>query len=100
MIEGGAIDWASHDNSIARQIEEEIEFNEAVEAVVKWVKTKNYPFLFPISSDNVKFLYETNSCTKINSQSSLLVLIPLPSQWNVFVHLLPYYFRKVGYTKL
>ncbi len=37
MIEGGAIDWASHDNSSMRMIEEEIDFNNSVEAVVDWV---------------------------------------------------------------
>jgi alkaline phosphatase len=38
MIEGGAIDWASHANQTGRTIEEEIDFNDAVEAVVKWVE--------------------------------------------------------------
>jgi alkaline phosphatase len=37
MIEGGAVDWASHDNNLARMIEEQIDFNTAVEAVVEWV---------------------------------------------------------------
>jgi len=41
MVEGGAIDWASHSNVFARMIEEEIEFNKAVEAVVKWIETKS-----------------------------------------------------------
>ncbi|MCP2330729.1 alkaline phosphatase [Actinoalloteichus caeruleus] len=38
MIEGGAVDWASHDNDTARVIEEQIDFNRAVEAVVDWVE--------------------------------------------------------------
>ncbi|MBL7154682.1 MAG: alkaline phosphatase [Phycisphaerae bacterium] len=38
MIEGGAVDWASHDHQSGRVIEEEIEFNKAVEAVLKWVE--------------------------------------------------------------
>jgi alkaline phosphatase len=37
MIEGGAVDWAGHDNQSARMIEEQIDFNRAVEAVVQWV---------------------------------------------------------------
>ncbi len=37
MIEGGAVDWAAHDNEAGRTIEESIDFNRAVEAVVKWV---------------------------------------------------------------
>jgi len=38
MIEGGAVDWASHGNSSNRVIEEEIDFNRAVEAVCQWVE--------------------------------------------------------------
>ena len=38
MIEGGAVDWASHNNQSGRMIEEEIGFNRAVEAVVNWVE--------------------------------------------------------------
>ena len=38
MIEGGAIDWAGHANQSARLIEEMIDFNRAVETVVKWVE--------------------------------------------------------------
>jgi alkaline phosphatase len=38
MIEGGAIDWASHANQSGRVIEEESAFVAAVEAVAVWVK--------------------------------------------------------------
>lgn len=38
MIEGGAIDWAGHDNHLGRMIEEQIDFNRTVEAVVDWVE--------------------------------------------------------------
>ena len=38
MIEGGAIDWAGHANQSGRVIEEEIDFNKAVKAVVDWVQ--------------------------------------------------------------
>jgi alkaline phosphatase len=38
MIEGGAIDWAAHSNQSGRMIEEAIEFERAVEAVVDWVQ--------------------------------------------------------------
>ncbi|MDQ1292684.1 MAG: alkaline phosphatase [Actinomycetota bacterium] len=37
LIEGGAVDWASHDNSLGRLIEEQSEFNRAVEMVVAWI---------------------------------------------------------------
>ena len=37
MVEGGAIDWAGHDNDSVRNIEETLEFHEAVDTVVEWV---------------------------------------------------------------
>ena len=37
MIEGGAIDWAGHANDSARLVEEQIAFDNAVQAVVDWV---------------------------------------------------------------
>jgi alkaline phosphatase len=38
MIEGGAVDWASHGNQSGRMIEEQIAFNKTIEAVVAWVE--------------------------------------------------------------
>ncbi len=38
MIEGGAVDWAGHGNQSGRVIEEQEDFNKAVEAVCQWVK--------------------------------------------------------------
>jgi alkaline phosphatase len=38
MIEGGAVDWASHGNGSGRMIEEAIDFENAVLAVGDWVK--------------------------------------------------------------
>lgn len=37
MVEGGAIDWAGHGNQSGRLIEEQEDFNNAVEAVCEWV---------------------------------------------------------------
>jgi len=37
MVEGGAIDWASHDNRTDRMIEETIDFLNTVESVIKWI---------------------------------------------------------------
>ncbi len=37
MVEGGAIDWAAHGGQSGRMIEETVEFNDAVEAVIAWV---------------------------------------------------------------
>jgi alkaline phosphatase len=43
MIEGGAVDWANHGNLKGRMIEEEMDFNKAVQAVVDWVnKNSNW----------------------------------------------------------
>lgn len=41
MIEGGAIDWAGHANQLNRIIEEEIDFNKAVTAVISWVEANS-----------------------------------------------------------
>jgi alkaline phosphatase len=38
MVEGGAVDWASHFNQTGRMIEELIAFTEAVDAVIEWVE--------------------------------------------------------------
>jgi len=37
MVEGGAVDWANHANNLPRMIEEQVDFNNAVQAVVDWV---------------------------------------------------------------
>jgi alkaline phosphatase len=37
MIEGGAVDWASHSNESGRLIEEMNDFNKSIKAVVHWV---------------------------------------------------------------
>ena len=39
MVEGGAIDWANHNNQAGRMIEEQVSFVETIEAVVTWVET-------------------------------------------------------------
>lgn len=38
MVEGGAVDWAAHANHTARIIEEQIDFDDSVAAVIKWVE--------------------------------------------------------------
>ncbi|MFA5258372.1 MAG: alkaline phosphatase, partial [Opitutales bacterium] len=40
-IEGGAIDWAAHANQPGRLIEEQVDFNDAVSAVVDWIETNS-----------------------------------------------------------
>jgi alkaline phosphatase len=41
MVEGGAVDWACHGNQSGRVIEEEIDFNKSVEAVLEWVRASS-----------------------------------------------------------
>jgi alkaline phosphatase len=41
MIEGAAVDWAGHERFPGRTIEEQIDFNLAVDAVVDWVETNS-----------------------------------------------------------
>jgi alkaline phosphatase len=41
MVEGGAIDWASHANESGRMIEEEMDFTNAVKAVVQWIEEES-----------------------------------------------------------
>jgi alkaline phosphatase len=38
MVEGGAVDWANHDNQLGRMIEEQIDFNQAVRAAIDWIQ--------------------------------------------------------------
>jgi alkaline phosphatase len=41
MIEGGAVDWAAHGNQSGRMIEEQIDFDNAVEAVLNWIQANS-----------------------------------------------------------
>lgn len=41
MVEGGAVDWAAHANSTGGIIEEQMDFNAAVEAGVDWVEAES-----------------------------------------------------------
>lgn len=54
MIEGGAIDWAGHDNHAGRMIEEMVDFNNAIKAAVDWVeKNSNWnETLIVVTSDH------------------------------------------------
>lgn len=41
MVEGGAVDWMGHANNMPRFIEEQIDFDRAVDAVIDWVETNS-----------------------------------------------------------
>ncbi|MCJ1706499.1 alkaline phosphatase [Microbacterium sp. VKM Ac-2923] len=38
MVEGGAVDWAGHANQTTRIVEEQLSFNDSVDAVTDWVE--------------------------------------------------------------
>ncbi len=38
MVEGGAVDWANHANQLGRLIEEQNDFNNAVDEAIVWIK--------------------------------------------------------------
>lgn len=42
MVEGGAVDWMAHANNTRRVIEEQMDFNHAVQAAVEWVNTHSH----------------------------------------------------------
>ena len=41
VVEGGAVDWASHSNNMDLMVGELIDFDEAVDAVIDWVNTND-----------------------------------------------------------
>jgi hypothetical protein len=41
VVEGGAVDWAGHGRTLGRLIEEQIDFDNAVQAVVDWIKNNS-----------------------------------------------------------
>lgn len=41
MIEGGAVDWMGHANDMPRFIEEQIDFNQSIDAVIEWVEANS-----------------------------------------------------------
>ncbi len=41
VVEAGAVDWANHDSDLARSIEEQIDFDRTVAAVVRWIETNS-----------------------------------------------------------
>lgn len=71
MIEGGAVDWAGHDNRPGRLIEEQIDFDLAVEAVVAWVeKHSNW-------DDTMLFITADHECGYLTGPGSDPDWIPL-----------------------
>lgn len=62
MVEGGAVDWAMHDNQLGRAIEEYIEFNAAIQYVISYLdaNTNGHNWqntLVIVTSDHDHLLY-------------------------------------------
>lgn len=100
MIEGGAIDWASHSNYKGRMIEEQIDFNNAVKAVYDWIeKNSNWnETLLIITAD-----HETGYISGLNGFNSEIINNgkgKLPTfQFNSIHHtnvLVPLYAKGIG----
>lgn len=70
MIEGGAIDWASHSNYKGRMIEEQNDFNKAVKSVIDWIEKYSSwdETLLIITAD-----HETGYLTGTNGYNSEIV---------------------------
>lgn len=41
MVEGGAIDWASHANELGRMVEEQVAFFDTIQTVIDWVEANS-----------------------------------------------------------
>lgn len=112
MVEGGAVDWACHGNQSGRVIEEEIAFNEAVEAAINWVE-KNSSWdetMIVVTADHeTGYLTGPNSGVKVGiAGTKKSVLNPLMNngkgklpgmEWHVTNHtnsLVPLYAKGVG----
>jgi alkaline phosphatase len=113
MVEGGAVDWASHGNHSGRMIEEEIDFNHAVESAVAWVeKNSKWDETLIIVTGDHETGYLTGPESNPESQETLLsiheIWKPLKNngtgkipgmEWHTHGHsnsLIPFYAKGVG----
>lgn len=103
MVEGGAVDWAAHANNLPRIIEEQIDFNHSVSAVVDWVEAHSSwdETLVIVTSDHGNGLLQgldsaENAYSAITNQGA--GALPLV-QWNSDTHtreLVPLYAHGAG----
>ncbi|WP_315095894.1 alkaline phosphatase [uncultured Cellulomonas sp.] len=101
MIEGGAIDSAAHENNTAGVVEEQVEFNDAVQAVVDWVETSSSwdETLVIVTADHeTGYLWGPGSNPVRNPIVGTAGTAPAV-QWNTVNHsnqLVPFYATGVG----
>ena len=103
MVEGGAIDWAGHDNHLGRLIEEMTDFNHSVEAAVEWVEENSSwdETLIIVTSDHeTGYLTGPNHPEPVNDPVVNNGQGNLPEvQWNYGSHtnmLVPFYAKGPG----
>ncbi len=103
MIEGGAIDWASHDNHLGRTIEEQFDFNRSVDAAIAWVEENSSweETLIIVTSDHeCGYLTGPNHPDPVNEKVENRGQGNLPGhQWNFDSHtnmLVPMYAKGPG----
>ncbi len=107
MVEGGAIDWASHANQTGRMIEETVEFSSAIQVVIDWIE-KNGGFeknLLIVTADH-ETGYLTGPVTGVGTPPELWTPVVsagkgmLPAhKWNSGKHtnsLVPFYAQGPG----
>ncbi|MFP4065016.1 MAG: alkaline phosphatase, partial [Bacteroidales bacterium] len=103
MVEGGAIDWAGHDNHLGRMIEEMTDFNHSIEAAVEWVEENSSweETLIIVTSDHeTGYLTGPNHPEPVNDPVVNRGQGNLPEvQWNSGGHtnmLVPFYAKGPG----
>jgi alkaline phosphatase len=101
MIEGGAIDWTGHANDTVRNIEEQQDFNAAVESVVEWVEDNSSwkdTLLIVTADHETGYLWGEDSDPDYTPLAGAAGELPKVG-WhstNHTNHLVPFYFKGAG----
>lgn len=100
MIEGGAVDWAGHANQSGRVIEEQEDFNQAVEAVCEWVeKNSSWDETLVIVTGDHETGYLTGTAGVYDNVKNNGTGIMPTMVWNSTDHtnqLIPFYAKGAG----
>lgn len=106
MVEGGAVDWASHANQSGRMIEEQIDFDHAVAAVIAWVETHGSwrdTLLIVTADHECGFLNGAGPANQWNAVTGKGLLQQPDLQWHAGGHtnaLVPLFARGAGAARL
>lgn len=100
MVEGGAVDWAGHANQSGRVIEEQEDFNQAVEAVCEWVEeNSSWSETLVIVTGDHETGYLTGTMGEYTLVANNGVGIMPTMEWNSGSHtnqLIPFYAKGAG----